>query len=112
MLSLVWIGENFLRGVSGNVPNLITLLWDLGSRGPVAGFDRAVGFRVERKRSLIIAVGGKREVYLIRALLLHLIAAHSPFFKIPKIGYISLHYLFNTLFPAHSLPLFYRHTPD
>ena len=45
------------RGVSGNVPNLITLLWDLGSRGPVVGFDRAVGFRVERKRSLIIAVG-------------------------------------------------------
>ena len=50
------------RGVSGNVPNLITLLWDMDSRGPVVGFDRAVGFRVERKRSLMIAVGGKIEV--------------------------------------------------
>ena len=100
------------RGVSGNVPNLSTFLWDLGSRGPVVGFDRAVGLRVERKKSLIIAVGGKMEVYLIRALLLYLIAAHSPFFTILKIGYISLQYLFNISFPAHSLPLFYRHTPD
>ena len=73
------------------------------------GFDRAVGLRVERKA---IAVGGKMEVYLIRALLLYSIAAHSPFFDIPKIGYISMHHLFNISFPAHSLPLFYRHTPD
>ena len=90
----------------------ISFLWDLGSRGPVVGFDRAVGLRVERKTSLIIAVGGKMEVYLIRALLLYSIASHSPLFNIPKIGYISMYHLFNISFPAHSLPLFYRHTPD